>query len=188
MACPETVKRALEELAGVRKIEMRLDRDQFVVAYDPAQVEPAKLITTIKETGYTARIVSGKGKAATVTVVSSLPRGFALLDDALAQAQKEGMPIVLDFTAEWCSPCQRMEMTTFKDEKVRSLLERCVFVQVDTDIYPDIAKRLGVEGLPDIRFVLPDGRVVKQLRNFQYAEAFAIELEGLLKKLEKAAR
>lgn len=188
MACPETVKRALEGLAGVQTIEMRLNRDQFVVAYDPALVEPAKLLATIRETGYTARIVSSKGKALKVAVMASLPRGFALLDDALAQAQKEGKPIVLDFTAEWCSPCQRMETTTFKDEKVRSLLERCVFVQVDTDKYPDIAKRLGVEGLPDIRLVLSDGRVVKHLRNFQYAETFATELESLLKKVEKAAR
>jgi len=39
---------------------MRLDRDEFKVTYDPAQVEPAKLIATIKETGYTARVVSGK--------------------------------------------------------------------------------------------------------------------------------
>jgi len=40
---------------------MRLHRDEFKVTYDPAQVESAKLIATIKETGYTARVVSGKG-------------------------------------------------------------------------------------------------------------------------------
>jgi thiol:disulfide interchange protein len=163
---------------------MRLDRDEFVVTYDPAQVEPAKLITTIKETGYTARVVSGNGKARPVTAPLSLPRGFALLDEALAQAQKDSKPVVLDFFAEWCAPCQRMEKTTFKDERVRALLERCVFVRVDTDEHPDIAKRMAVEGLPDIRFVLPDGMVIKQLRNFQDEESFAAELERLLRKIE----
>jgi len=39
---------------------MRLDLDEFVVKYDPAQVEPARLIATIKETGYTARVVGGR--------------------------------------------------------------------------------------------------------------------------------
>jgi thiol:disulfide interchange protein len=167
---------------------MRLDRDEFVVTYDSTQVEPARLIATIKETGYTARVVSGKGKATSEVAVLSLPRGFALLDEALAQGQKEKKPVVIDFFAEWCAPCQRMEKTTFKDEQVRSLLERCVFVRVDTDQHPDIAKRLGVEGLPDIRFALTDGRVFKQLRNYQDAESFSAELEGLLRQLEKMSR
>ncbi|MBO0857112.1 MAG: hypothetical protein J2P21_01385 [Chloracidobacterium sp.] len=38
----------MEELEGVQKIEMRLDRDEFVVTYDPAQVEPARLMPRSK--------------------------------------------------------------------------------------------------------------------------------------------
>jgi thiol:disulfide interchange protein len=167
---------------------MRLDRDEFVVKYDPAQVEPARLIAAIKKTGYTARVVSGNGKSATGTAPLSLPRGFTLLDEALAQAQKERKPVVLDFFAKWCAPCQRMEKTTFKDERVKALLERCVFVRIDTDKHPDVAKRMAVEGLPDIRFALPDGTVVRQLRNFQDAESFSLELEGLIQKMEKVLR
>jgi thiol:disulfide interchange protein len=78
----------------------------------------------------------------------------------------------------------RMEKNTFKDERVKALLGRCVSVRVDTDKQPDIAKRMTVEGLPDIRFVLPNGRVIKQLRNFQDAESFSSELEELLRKVE----
>jgi thiol:disulfide interchange protein DsbD len=167
---------------------MRLDRDEFAITYDPSKVSPVKLIATVRETGYTARVVSGKGKASPGAAVLALPRGFALLDEALAQAQKENKPIIIDFFAEWCAPCQRMEKTTFKDERVKALLERCVFIRVDTDKYPDIAKRMAVEGLPDIRFVLPDGTVIRQLRSFQDPESFTSELEGLLRKTEKVLR
>jgi len=167
---------------------MRLDRDEFVVSYDPTKVEPASLIATIRQTGYTARVVSGKEKTSRGTAVLSVPRGFALLDETLTQAQKESKPVVLDFFAEWCAPCQRMEKTTFKDEVVRALLERCVFVRVDTDKHPEIAKRMAVEGLPDIRFALPDGRVIKQLRSFQDPESFSSQLEELLRKTEKVSK
>jgi len=167
---------------------MRIDRDEFVVTYDPAKVGPASLVATIRETGYTARVVSGKERVSREPSALSVPRGFALLDETLAQAQKESKPVVLDFFAEWCAPCLRMEKTTFKDETVRALLERCVFVRVDTDKHPEIAKRMAVEGLPDIRFALPDGRVIKQLRSFQDAESFSSELDELLRKTEKVSK
>jgi thiol:disulfide interchange protein DsbD len=163
---------------------MRLDRDEFAITYDPAKVSPAKIIATIRETGYTARVVSDKRKTSRKPAVLSLPPGFALLDEALAQAQRERKPVVLDFYAEWCAPCIRMEKNTFKDERVKTLLDRCVFVRVDTDKQADIANRMAVEGLPDIRFVLPDGRVIRRLRSYQDAESFTAELEGLLRKVE----
>jgi thiol:disulfide interchange protein DsbD len=164
---------------------MRLDRDEFVVTYDHAKVEPARLIATIRETGYTARVVGGEGKSATGVAPLSLPRGFALLDEALAQAQEKSKPVVLDFFAEWCAPCQRMEKTTFSDERVKALLGRCVFLRIDTDKQPELSKRMNVEGLPDIRFVTNDGKTVKQLRSHQDAESFAEELGRFLQSLAR---
>ena len=162
---------------------MRLDRDEFAITFDPAKVTPAEIIATIRETGYTARVSSGRGKTSRELVVSSLPRGFPLFDEALAQARRERKPVVLDFFADWCAPCMRMEKNTFRDDRVKALLGRCVFVRVDTDKQPDIARRMAVEGLPDIRFVLPDGKVIRRLRNFQDAESFSSELEELLRKM-----
>ena len=165
---------------------MKLDRDEFVVTYDQRQVEPAKLIAMIKQTGYTARVVSKNGKSATGTAPLYVPRGFAILNETLAQAQKERKPVVLDFFAEWCAPCQRMEKTTFIDERIKALLGRCVFLRIDTDEQPEISRRMNVEGLPDIRFITPDGKVVKQLRSYQDSKTFAEELGRFLQSLGKA--
>ncbi len=160
---------------------MLLDRDEFLVTYDPAKTDTKLLVTTINKSGYTARVVSGKKKSS--AMVMALPQGFPLLDEALAKAKAENKPIVLDLNAEWCAPCRKLERLTFSDPKVKALLEQVVFLRIDTDKYTDIAQRLGVEGLPDIRFVLPDGTIIRQLRSFQDAESFAVALEQLLQKV-----
>ena len=161
---------------------MLLDRDEFLIAYDPAKADAKLLLETVKETGYTARVISSNNKSIT-EIQMTLPRGFPLLDDALEKAKAENKPIVLDFNAEWCAPCRRLEQLTFPDPKVKALLEQTVFIRIDTDKYPDIAQRLGVEGLPDIRFASPEGKIIRQLRSFQDAESFAVELERLLQKV-----
>jgi hypothetical protein len=37
---------------------MRLDRDEFAVTYDPYKVTPTMLVARVRESGYTARVVS----------------------------------------------------------------------------------------------------------------------------------
>ncbi len=150
---------------------MLLDRDELLVTYHPAKADAKLLVATVKKSGYSARVVASKQESS-VQTAAALPQGFPLLDEGLAKAN-----------AEWCAPCRQLERLTFPDPKVKALLEQTVFLRIDTDKYPDIAQRLGVEGLPDIRFVLPDGTIIRQLRSFQDAESFAVELEKLLQKV-----
>jgi thiol:disulfide interchange protein len=160
---------------------MKLDRDEFLVTYDSAKTDTNVLVATVKKTGYTAQVVSLKNKSAAL-VTKVLPLGFPILDEAIAKAKAENKPIVIDLNAEWCAPCRQLERLTFPDPTVKAWLEQTIFLRIDTDKYPEIAQRLGVEGLPDIRFVLPDGTIIRQLRSFQDAESFAVELEKLLQK------
>ena len=163
---------------------MLLDRDEFLVTFDPAKTTEARLIAVVKKSGYTAQVVSERNKAAELTAkLEKLPTGFALLDESLAKAKAENKLLVLDFGAEWCLPCRRMEKTTLVDRRVVELLKQVVFVRLDTDQHTDIAQQLGVVGLPDIRFVAPDGRMLRQLRGFQEAESFAAALEQTIRQI-----
>jgi thiol:disulfide interchange protein len=165
---------------------MHLDRDEFAVTYDPKQTTPERLIAAIRQAGYTAQVVAGKGLSlASETAPVDAPRGFPLLDEALSQAQRERKMMVLDFSAEWCAPCKRMEKTTFADAMVKELLARCVVVKIDTDQEQELARRFGVVGLPDIRFISPEGRVIHRLRGFQNAESFTAELIRLVHLIER---
>lgn len=164
---------------------MHLDRDEFVVTFDAAKADIKRLIATIKNAGYTAQVVSNETKSPVdANAPAVLPSGFALLDNALARAMAENKLIVLDFFAEWCAPCQRMEKTTFVDGRVANLLARAVVVRIDTDQHADIAAQMGVVGLPDIRFVKPDGSIIRQLRGYVDAESFVKELELAFRFME----
>jgi thiol:disulfide interchange protein len=165
---------------------MHLDRDEFAVTYDPMQATPERLIAAVRYAGYTAQVVAGKGSsAASEPAPVDAPRGFPLLDEALSQARRERKLIVLVFSAEWCAPCKRMEKTTFAEATVKELLTRCVIVRVDTDQERELARRFGVVGLPDIRFISPNGRVLHRLRGFQNAESIIAELTRLVHLIER---
>jgi thiol:disulfide interchange protein len=165
---------------------MRLERDEFVITYDQTKATPKILIAIIRKAGYTAQVVGGKDtSSAPAATLAELPPGFALLDEALARAKSERKPIVLDFSAEWCAPCKRMEKTTFTDAKVKELLQRCILVRIDVDQHEELAQRLSVIGLPDLRFVTPEGKVVQKLRGYQFPDDFAAELARFIQSVER---
>lgn len=158
---------------------MKLDRDEFVVAFDAGKARPEDLIAIIREAGYTSYVATDETlPAGNETNEGSLDD--PVYADTLARAKRENKPIVIDFMASWCVPCKRMEKETFTDPTVASLLEQVLFLKVDTDEHPELAKHFGVEGLPDIRFLNSNGAEMHKLNDFQDAELFADSLDRLL--------
>ena len=72
-------------------------------------------------------------------------------DAALAQAQKEKKLLLVDFRAEWCGPCKKMEKDTWADEGVRAWVkENALAIQVDVDKKPKLAEQFHIEGIPAV--------------------------------------
>jgi thiol:disulfide interchange protein DsbD len=163
---------------------MHLERDEFEITYDASKASVEQLIAAAKKAGYTSRVATASDPAGTGSEGKATPKGFAVLDQALDKAKKERKPVVLVFSAEWCIPCKKFARETLADERVVELLNRCVFLKIDTDKEPELAKQFEVVGLPDTRFLNADGNAVKRFEQRLDPELFAAELDALLKVVE----
>jgi len=51
--------------------------------------------------------------------------------DVLAEAQEQGAPALLYFSADWCLPCKELSATTFRDPTILSATAEITLVKVD---------------------------------------------------------
>jgi len=101
------------------------------------------------------------------------------LDKAIAQAGNSGKKVMLDFYADWCTDCLRMETTTFQDPGVIAALGAYRVLKVDVTDPDDregaaIKKRYGVFGPPAILFFDADGREYETQRRYGFVSADAL--------------
>ncbi len=161
---------------------MLLETDEFVITYDASKGDDELLIRTVRKAGYTAEVVSGHVEKAAKEEISVLTaQDFPLLEKALARAKAENKPIVLDFKAEWCVPCRQMEKEVFPAPQIAERLKKVIFVSIDTDKEPELSAKIGVAGLPDIRFYSSDGRLLNKTIGFQTIESFSVRLDEVIK-------
>lgn len=85
------------------------------------------------------------------------------VDAALAEARATNKRVVIDFTASWCPPCITMKHDVWPNSEVVRLVEAgFVPVLIDTDRDTVFSARYGVDSIPTVLLLDPDGRVVKR--------------------------
>ena len=73
------------------------------------------------------------------------------LSQAKEQAGQDKKLLLLDFTASWCPPCQKMERTTWEDQEVKDWIKQnALAVQIDVDQNSSDTRALQVEAMPTL--------------------------------------
>jgi len=107
------------------------------------------------------------------------------LDRELALSTAAGGGAMLDFYADWCVECKRMERNTFPDPAVKALLNRLRLLQADVTANDDVDQALmrsfGIIGPPAILFFDRNGAEMKAYRLVGYFDPD--EFSGHLEKV-----
>ena len=86
--------------------------------------------------------------------------------------------MVLDFNAVWCGPCRQFAPAF--EKAAEDYAGKAVFVSVNVDSCPEIAQQFGVQGIPHVSFVQPDGSVSTYVGTNELAD-FGALVEKYLK-------
>jgi thiol:disulfide interchange protein DsbD len=108
------------------------------------------------------------------------------LEQAVSAANAQGKGAMLDFYADWCVECRRMERNTFHTPQVQALLDRMQTLQAD--VTPNdstdqaLMGKFGIIGPPAILFFDRSGEEMKAWRLVGYftPEEFSGHLESVL--------
>ena len=128
--------------------------DAFTVRFDPSLVSIDDIKRCIRVIGY--RPVEIGLLDLMDLMDSTAPRPSDREDElppaiaeAVAKCDATGKLVFVDFYADWCLPCRKLE-ADLRGPELRESLQNFIVLRIDTDEEPDIARYFGIRALPTL--------------------------------------
>ena len=80
--------------------------------------------------------------------------------------------VVADFYADWCGPCRMLAPTL--DAMAREFPENVLFIKINVDQNRELARKMNVRGIPDVRFFYKGNQVDRFNQNMPAEEVRAV--------------
>lgn len=163
--------------AGLGLVHIIAERRKSPIAH---LSKPMKLASIVPAIAGAAMLFSWMGLSHTAAETDPNAPAINWLTNeqaAKAQAAAENKPLLIDFGAEWCDACKKLEKLTFPDPRVRSEAKRFVSLHVDATDADDeqikaLQEKYKVKGLPTVIMLDRAGNEVFRLTEFAKADDF----------------
>lgn len=119
----------------------------------------------------------------------SKPEGFGFykgsFDNLIRESKRQKKPIILDFWAAWCAPCQKLDKETFSNKELGNYLNHNYLVyKVDIDTFDgmEIVDRFSIDVFPTMIVFDPKIGQIGKYKGFYPAVYLQKELEKIQTK------
>ena len=100
----------------------------------------------------------------------AIKQQFNSFEELLSNSE---LPVLVDFYASWCGPCQMMAPIV---EQVNAQMKQLRVVKIDTDKYPQLASQHHIHALPTL-VLFKQGKPVDRIEGVMPADALIQRLQ-----------
>lgn len=96
------------------------------------------------------------------------------------EVQESDSPVIIDFWAPWCGPCQMMGPVF--EELSKNYEGKLKFIKLNTDEEQELSEQFSIQGIPCL-IITNKGKEVNRIVGFAAKEELKQKIDSILEKI-----